>query len=106
MKKFSICLSIAFLMFTFVPSSVSASNEPIAASVPAPTPAETAQATTLLSRLDEIKAMDMSTLSSTEKRQLRKETRSIKKDLRRISGGVYLSTGAIIIIILILILVL
>lgn len=106
MKKFSICLSIAFLMFTFVPTSVRASTEPAPASVPAPTAAETAQANALLSRLDEIKAMDMSTLSSAEKRQLRKETRNIKKDLRRVSGGVYLSTGAIIIIILILILVL
>ena len=60
----------------------------------------------LLDRLDEIKSMDRSTLNSKEKKELRKELRSIKSSLARSGNGVYLSVGAIIIIILLLILIL
>jgi len=60
----------------------------------------------LLNRLEEIKTMDKSNLTSAEKRQLRKEVRTIRSELREISGGVYLSATAIIIILLILILIL
>jgi hypothetical protein len=55
-------------------------------------------------RLTEIRDMSRSGLSSTEKKELRKEVRSLKKEAR--SGGIYLSVGAIIIIILLLILLL
>lgn len=58
----------------------------------------------MLNRLDEIKAMDKTSLSSVEKRALRKEVRAINSDLRTTGNGIYLSVGAIIIIILLLIL--
>ncbi len=61
---------------------------------------------TMLNRLDEIKAMDKSTLNSTEKKALRKEVRAINTNLKSTGHGVYLSIGAIIIIILLLILLL
>jgi hypothetical protein len=67
---------------------------------------ESAEAKVLLTRLDEIKAMDMTTLNSTERKELRKEVRSIKSQLSDMGHGVYLSVGAIIIIILLLILLL
>ena len=54
-------------------------------------------------RIAEIKAMDKSKLNAAEKKQLRKELRSMKKAL---TGGVYLSAGAIILIVLLLILLL
>ncbi|HLG39573.1 MAG TPA: hypothetical protein VI461_07885 [Chitinophagaceae bacterium] len=57
-------------------------------------------------RVNEIKAMDKSTLSKEDKKSLRKELREMKKEARIIGGGVYLSVGAIIIIILVLILIL
>jgi len=60
----------------------------------------------MLNRLDEIKAMDKSSLNSSEKKELRKEVREIKKELRSSGNGVYFSVGAIIIIILLLILLL
>lgn len=44
--------------------------------------------------------MDKSELNKVEKRALRKEVKGIKKDLRALSGGVYLSVGAIIIVLL------
>lgn len=59
-----------------------------------------------LDRLEEIKAMDKSDLSRSEKKELRKEVKEIKAELKSTGNGVYLSVGAIIIIILLLILLL
>ncbi|MDP2160321.1 MAG: hypothetical protein Q8K02_07565 [Flavobacterium sp.] len=71
-----------------------------------PKPSESPEAKALLLRLDEIKAMDKSELKSPEKKALRKEVRSIKKRLNEIGDGVYLSVGAIIIILLLVIILL
>ena len=60
----------------------------------------------MFNRLDEIKAMDKSNLNSVQKKELRKEIKTIKSQLRTTNNGVYLSIGAIIIIILLLILIL
>ncbi len=57
-------------------------------------------------RLAEIKDVTKSKLSGSEKKALRKEVKEIKKEMKAISGGVYLSVGAVIIIILLLILIL
>lgn len=59
-----------------------------------------------LNRLEEIKAMDKTSLSSIEKKALRKEVRAINSNLKSTGDGIYLSVGAIIIIILLLILLL
>lgn len=58
------------------------------------------------SRVLEIKGMDRSHLSREERKDLRKELTSLKKEMKATNGGVYLSVGAIIIIILLLILLL
>ena len=55
-------------------------------------------------RLYEIKSMDISTLNSAEKSQLKKEVKSIEKKMKLSGGGLYISAGALIIIILLLIL--
>ena len=62
----------------------------------------------LIARVETIKAMDISALCSSERKELRNELRAIKSDLKSIDGGVtiYLSVGAIIVIILLLILLL
>jgi len=57
-------------------------------------------------RVEEIKAMDKSDMSRSEKKALRKELKEMKQQARAAGGGVYLSVGAIIIIILLLILIL
>jgi hypothetical protein len=64
-----------------------------------------AEAQKLINRLEEIKAMDRTQMTKSEKRALRKEVRASEEKLSA-SGGVYLSVGAIIIIILLLILLL
>jgi hypothetical protein len=58
----------------------------------------------LQNRLDEIKTIDKSKLSKEEKKALRGEVKQIKKEMKAISGGVYLSVGAIILIALLIIL--
>lgn len=60
----------------------------------------------LLQRLEDIKGMNKSELTRVDKKNLRKEVRDIKKEMKAMSGGVYLSVGAIIIVILLLILIL
>lgn len=57
-------------------------------------------------RVEEIKGMDKSDLSKSERKALRKELKEMKSQARAMGGGVYLSVGAIIIIILLLILIL
>jgi len=65
-----------------------------------------AQFEKITSRVDEIRNMDKSNLTRAEKKALRAELRQMKDQARALSGGVYLSVGAIIIIILLLILIL
>ena len=68
--------------------------------------AEKARSTVLLNRLNEIKKMDKSSLMRAEKKELRTELKSLKKEMKKSTQGLYLSVGAIIIIILLLILLL
>nr|NQU90410.1 hypothetical protein [Bacteroidota bacterium] len=108
MKRIVFCLMAACLSLTFIPLQLNATTtEPT--TVPAPKPAEPAipaEAKALLLRLDEIKAKDMPKLEASEKKELRKEVKSIKHELRTIGGGVYLSGGALILIIILLVILL
>lgn len=85
-------------------------NEPVRSKkeVAAMTPAERdARVATIIKRVEEIKAMDRSNLSRAERKELKKELRNLNKEARVFGrGGIYLSVGAILVIILILILVL
>jgi hypothetical protein len=60
----------------------------------------------LTNRLEEIKAMDRNAMSKSERKALKREVREIKDEVKQISGGVYISIGAILVIILLLILLL
>ena len=55
-------------------------------------------------RVEYIKAMDKSQLTKDERKALRTELKSMKKESRQVTG-VYISVGALIIIILLLILI-
>ena len=58
-------------------------------------------------RVEEIKHMDKSTLSKEEKRELKTELKTMRKEAKALGGGgIYLSVGAVLIIILVLILIL
>jgi hypothetical protein len=106
MKRFTLRLMTALLLLSFIPMQMNAvTGASIVATSPT-TPVESAEVTALTTRLNEIKEIDRSKLNSAEKKQLRKEVRSIKSQLKAANGGVYLSIGAIIIIVLLLILLL
>jgi hypothetical protein len=80
---------------------------PLHATAPDPvttTPTETPEARVarLTQRIEEIKAMDKSKLSRTERKALRKEVREIRDEVKALSGGVYISIGALLVIIILL----
>ena len=104
MKKLIIYGMICILGFTMTPIASQARPHPAATN--SATPVENPQAQVLISRLEEIKALDKTELTSSERKALRKEVKSIKKELKTMDQGVYLSVGAIIIIVLLLILLL
>jgi len=91
----------AMLSLAFNPTEVKAATAKT--EIVATTGSDAARADALLGRLHEIKKMDMSTLSPAEKKELRKEVRSIRDQLKDISGGVYISATALIIILILLI---
>ncbi len=60
----------------------------------------------IISRVNEIQNMDKTSLNENDKAQLRKELKQMKKQAGGLDKRVYLSVGAVIIIILVLILLL
>lgn len=109
MKKITICLIATCLLLTISPfqsrAETTAAPSSLVGTLPA-TPIESAEAAksrTLMLRLIEINEMDKSNLSSMEKKSLRKEVRSIKSQMYANGGGVYISVGGLIIILILLI---
>lgn len=109
MKKIIYCLTVA-VIFTFLSVTVSAAtvNKNNIVKEPVLTEAQKeARVEQITQRVEEIRAMDKSKLSHEQRKELRKELKEMKNEARAItSGGVYLSVGAIIIIILVLLLIL
>jgi len=106
---------MAFMILAFIPSQSKADTNPVP--VAATTTVESTDVSVLIARVEKISAMDKSALSSSEKKELRKELRSIKSDLKArsksdandrvaTSGGVFISVGALIVVILLLVLLL
>ena len=106
MKKLPLYVLAVFMMFAVIPLQLQAAANTTPAAMAATKPVESELIEALNARLVEIKEMDKSTLTRSEKRALRKEVREIKKELKTLSGGVYLSVGAIIIVLLLLVLLL
>ena len=108
MKKITFVVMAIFLSLTFYPgqsnAATSEKTNPVTAVVT--NPADEAKVKVLEVRLNEINKMDKSNLTTSDKRELRKEVRSIKKQMSEVGGGVYISVAAIIIILLLLIILL
>jgi len=105
MKKLPLYLMMMVLSLSILPTSMMAAEKNPTAVV-ATTKEMPAEIKVMFNRLEEIKAMDKSSLKSSERKALRKEVRAIKADLQASGNGVYFSVGAIIIILLLLILIL
>lgn len=105
MKKVTFYLMMMVLSLSILPTQmIAAEKNPTA--ITNDSKEVPAEVKVLLNRLEEIKKMDKSELKSSEKKALRKEVRAINAELRSTGNGVYLSVGAIIIVILLLILLL
>ncbi len=103
LQKIAKVATLFALMALAMPSR-SASNASATLPVKEPVKTEDARVQQLLQRLEYIKGLDKSEMTRLEKKALRKEVVTIKKEMKAIKGGVYLSVAAIIIIILLLIL--
>lgn len=109
MKKIICFLSFSLLLClaTFNSKAAATNNtvtnkEAITNMTPAEKQARIAEITT---RVNEIRNMDKSNLTKTDRKALRTELKALKVESRGLGGGVYLSIGAIIIIVLVLILI-
>jgi Holliday junction resolvasome RuvABC ATP-dependent DNA helicase subunit len=99
-RKFQMIVLVCLVAFMIPLQSAAASV------IPADSVADSRMAANIIKRVTEIQNMDRSALSSSEKKELRKELRQMKKQADGLDKRVYLSIGAIIIIILLLILIL
>jgi hypothetical protein len=106
MKKITIYIMTAVSLLSFVPTTSKAEANINSKEKIELTADQAQQVQVMMNRLEEIKAMDKSNMTRTEKKALRKEVKTIKAAMSDLSGGVYLSVGAIIIIVLLLILLL
>ena len=103
MKKIAMGLLAACLSLTILPLQANASTNVPTTTTTVPSPAAAAEVKALELRLNEINAMDKTKLKSSEKKSMRKEVKSINHKLRDIGGGVYVSAGALIVVLILLI---
>lgn len=101
-KLFYRLMLVSCFAFSVLPASANEKKDPKTEL----TVEQKARLDKLMNRVEEIRAMDKSTLSGEERKALRKELKEMKQEARVLNNGVYLSVGAIIIIILLLILIL
>ncbi len=59
----------------------------------------------MINRLEEIKELDRSDMNRIERKALRKEVRTLKSAVKAAGYGIYISAGAVIVILLILLLI-
>ena len=62
------------------------------------------EASRLTKRVEEIRDMDKTNMTVTEKRELRKELKATKENIRKDGGYIYVSAGTVILIIILVIL--
>ena len=116
MKKTVLSIMAVFVIIIYFPNLVMGETEQASAAVVATSLVATVDASVLTARVEAIKAMDFSALNASERKELRKELRTIKTDLKKSNtrdeyathgnGGIYLSVGAIILIVVLLLVVL
>ncbi|HZH72310.1 MAG TPA: hypothetical protein VFD91_07445 [Mariniphaga sp.] len=122
MKQSILSLSAVFLFLIALPAMATEEEKTNETAAVEATTEIAMEVKTHIDRLGEIKAMDFSELTSSEKKELRKEVRAINKDLKAYSKadsearanadataqgsqtGIYISGSAIIIILLLLLL--
>ena len=103
MKKIAYFLSLVFLMTAFAPAAIASDNNKDKNTTEL-SEADKERLAEIEARVDEIKEMKISDLDKDERRALKKELKEMNKEAKQLGGGVYISVGAIILIIILLIL--
>ena len=107
MKKITLYLAAVCLTLTFIPvqsNAAAANTTEVATAYSDPT---TERINALTTRLNELKMINKENLTASDRKALKKELRSMQKEMKKAgSNGVYISVGAAIIILLLLILIL
>lgn len=97
----------ALFMVAIAPTYLSAGTTKEKVTITTGKPVDSPEANKLIARINEIKVMDMTAVSSVQKRELRQEVRSLKGQLREMDGSViYISAAGLIVIILLVIILL
>ncbi len=101
MKKLAYFLSVVFLLTAFSPAAMAKDGKE-----PAPLSQEDEKRLEEINeRVLEIKAMNFAEMTKAERKEIRHELREINKEAKRVGDGIYISAGAIIIILLILLII-
>jgi hypothetical protein len=101
MKKLFVSIAATLLLVAFAPIQSNAASEKNPNSIENASP----EVKAMINRVNEINAMDRSAMSASEKKEIRKELRTIKREVNRNHGGtVYISGGVILLIIVLIIL--
>jgi hypothetical protein len=107
MKKLTLCVMTFSLLLFSVPTHLNAAPETNPIVADSISMVETATVTALTARLDEIALIDRSKMRPAERRELRKEVRSINRQLKAVTnGGIYISAGTLLLVIILLIILL
>ena len=103
MKKIIVFSIILFLSLTSTFSYASISLHTVLSSDSLSIISDKTHADSLAMRLNEIKEIVKTNISAHEKKLLRKELKSLNRELVKSNGGIYLSITAILLIILLLV---
>lgn len=102
MKKIFLCLAATCMSLVLFPVMATAAPDKAPTTIPGKVPVDSTEAKALFLRIDEINKMDKTTMKVSEKKALRKEVKSINNRLHD-GGYIYLSVGAVILIVILLI---
>lgn len=109
MKKYTFYTMTILLFLSIMPSQLRAKTNVNAISYSTKktivSAEATAEANAIITRLNEIKALDKSNLTANEKQQLRREVRTLNTKVKKLNGGVYFSAGALVVILLLVLLI-
>jgi hypothetical protein len=102
----SVILLLLAMTFSLGSFAAPTSNDVIPATTTPSESANAAEMQRLTNRLEEIKAMDLKNMPRSEKRKYGKEVKQIQKKMNALSGGVYISAGALLVVLILLLILL
>lgn len=105
MKKYTLLLMFLMLFTAIVPSMAEAKDAKKDKNNTEVSAEDQARLVEIEARVKEIKEMDFSEMTKPERKAVKTELKSLNKEAKQVGGGVYISVGAIIVILLIILLV-